>query len=171
MSSAFYNGNLGGLAGADLKCQGLADAANLSGTYTAWLSTQTTWASEKLPHLSTPYATIDSNGNKTTIANHWADLASGLHLAPIIYDENGVEVLSVRDVWTGSYVNGGWWVAGGFCQEWGSSDVAESGISGSFTATDSAWTMKYINDGLGGVGMANDKDTCDTENHLYCIEQ
>jgi cysteine-rich repeat protein len=39
VSSQMYDGNLGGLAGADAKCQALADAANLTGTYMAWIST------------------------------------------------------------------------------------------------------------------------------------
>ena len=37
VSSQTYDGNLGGLAGADAKCQGLADAAGLKGTFKALL--------------------------------------------------------------------------------------------------------------------------------------
>jgi len=39
VSSALYTGALGGLAGADQKCQALADAVPLGGTWRAWLST------------------------------------------------------------------------------------------------------------------------------------
>src|SRR5207248_2675590 len=38
VTSVMYDGNLGGLAGADAKCQARATAASLSGTYKAWLS-------------------------------------------------------------------------------------------------------------------------------------
>src|SRR5215212_6677746 len=38
LSSITYDGNLGGLSGADAKCQGLAAVAGLPGIYKAWLS-------------------------------------------------------------------------------------------------------------------------------------
>src|SRR5690242_15690863 len=38
VTSKTYQGTLGGLAGADMECQKLADAANLGGTWMAWLS-------------------------------------------------------------------------------------------------------------------------------------
>jgi len=37
VTSAWYTGNLGGVQGADSKCQGLAVVAGLEGTYKAWL--------------------------------------------------------------------------------------------------------------------------------------
>ena len=41
VTSANYTGDLGGLVGADSKCQALADSAGLDGNYKAWLSTNT----------------------------------------------------------------------------------------------------------------------------------
>ena len=48
-SSTSYNGNLGGLTGADAKCQSRAAAAGLTGTYKAWLSSTTINAKDRLP--------------------------------------------------------------------------------------------------------------------------
>src|SRR4029077_17175057 len=60
VSSATYGGgNLGGLTGADPKCQSLATAAVLPGTYKAWLSDDTTSAASRLTHSTNPYVLVD----------------------------------------------------------------------------------------------------------------
>jgi hypothetical protein len=50
VSGSKWNGNLGGLAGADAKCQQAADAAGLGGTFRAWISDDATSASSRLTH-------------------------------------------------------------------------------------------------------------------------
>ena len=50
VTSTTYTGNLGGLSGADSKCQARATAANLSGVWKAWLSTGDLAASSRITH-------------------------------------------------------------------------------------------------------------------------
>ena len=85
VTSAMYNGNLGGLSGADAKCQALANAAGLTGTFKAWLSDSTTSAKDRLTHSASGYARVDG----VIVANDWNDLVSGGLRNPIQIDENG----------------------------------------------------------------------------------
>src|ERR1700734_4365982 len=48
VSSAMYDGDLGGTAGADTACRNLAHASGLPGTYVAWLGTSTASAVSRL---------------------------------------------------------------------------------------------------------------------------
>lgn len=96
ITSQVFNGNLGGLAGADAKCQQLATAAGLGGTYKAWLSDSTTDARDRLTHATVPYRLVDG----TTVANDFTDLTDGSLDAPINRAENGT-VVGDRP-WTGT---------------------------------------------------------------------
>src|SRR4051794_402552 len=71
VSSALYSGALGGLSGADSKCQGLAAAAGLPGSYKAWLADTTGAPISRFVHSTGPYRLV----NGTTIAANWTDLA------------------------------------------------------------------------------------------------
>jgi cysteine-rich repeat protein len=62
VTSEIYTGNLGGLAGADAKCQSLADAAGLPGNYMAWLSTGASSPSTRFTQSPNPYVLV--NGTK-----------------------------------------------------------------------------------------------------------
>lgn len=55
LSSQIYPGNLGGLIGADEKCNTLAQAEGLPGLYKAWLSTASVAAATRLTHNPGPY--------------------------------------------------------------------------------------------------------------------
>lgn len=72
VTSTKYNGNLGGISGADAKCQERATAANLGGTWKAWISgSQSNSApSQRFAKATVPYTLIDG----TVIANNWTDL-------------------------------------------------------------------------------------------------
>jgi cysteine-rich repeat protein len=70
VSSKLYNGNLGGLAGADAKCQSLAQAAGLPGTYLAWLSTTAASPSTRFTHHNGPYVTTTG----VVVAWNWSYL-------------------------------------------------------------------------------------------------
>jgi len=105
VTSATYNGNLGGLAGADAKCQSLAAAANLAGTYKAWLSDATgSSPSNRFTHNPGPYVLVDG----TTIAVDWADLTNGGILVPINMTESGATLTfpPAENVWTGTRPDG-----------------------------------------------------------------
>lgn len=59
VTSGTYTGNLGGLTGADQECNTLAAAANLPGTYKAWLSTSNGSPSTRFVQSSVPYKLVD----------------------------------------------------------------------------------------------------------------
>jgi hypothetical protein len=73
VTSTLYNGNLGGLAGADSKCQARAAAVGLPGTYKAWLSSTTVPVGSRLTHSMVPYVLVTGS----VIAADWGALTSG----------------------------------------------------------------------------------------------
>ena len=80
-----YDGNLGGLAGADSKCQARADAAGLGGSWNAWLSDDAESASSRITRSSGPYTRVDG----VLVANNWDDLTDGSLQNPLSIDEFG----------------------------------------------------------------------------------
>ncbi len=157
MSSMVYKGyELGGLAGADAKCQALADAAGLSGTFKAWLSSSQGSPADRFTHSDT-YGYALRTG--TMIASDWSDLTDGTLAAPITTDENG------------SYIGGGWpWTGTGpdgtledasnTCFNWSSLSNNEFslGVCGAAIFTDAQWTVRSA-------------APCTWNGQLYCFEQ
>ena len=101
VTSTNYTGNLGGLAGADAKCQERANAANLGGTWKIWLSDTTGSPSTRFTKSSNPYKLL----NGTTIANNWSDLTDGTLQNPLNMTELGTTVQT--STWTNTKINGG----------------------------------------------------------------
>ncbi len=95
ITSTPYNGNLGGLAGADQKCQDAADAASLPGTYVALLSTNGVDATSRLGSAA---GWVRPDGK--FVASDVADLNDGLNYYPLRVNEFGGTVVK-RLVWTG----------------------------------------------------------------------
>src|SRR3989344_4313337 len=88
VTSTLYSGNLGGLAGADARCQERANVANLGGTWKAWLSDTTTSAASRLEHSPNPYTLV----NGRIIADNWEGLTgTGYLKSPIKINEFGNE--------------------------------------------------------------------------------
>ena len=101
VTSEVYTGNLGGLAGADQKCNALATTAGLSGTFMAWLSTAGESPSTRFTRSAIPYALVDG----TVIADDWGDLVDGaLQNAITQTDLGGVPPSSAA--WTNTRSNG-----------------------------------------------------------------
>ena len=88
ITSAKFKGNLGGLAGADDKCQAEADdPASIvpSGTYLAWLSDGTDSPDTRFTKSAHPYILLDG----TKIAENYTDLTDGTILHAINIDSTG----------------------------------------------------------------------------------
>jgi Putative metal-binding motif len=168
ITSQTFNGNLGGLAGADAKCQQLADAAGLGGTFKAWLSDSTTDARDRLDHATVPYRLVDG----PTVADDFTDLTDGSLDAPINRTENGT-VVNGRP-WTGTDSAGEacFQASGGTCnltaptggtiprlacEDWTTTEGIGEAVTGSI-ATSTAWTSE------------GDR-RCTDNQRLYCIQQ
>ena len=131
VTSNYYKvSDFGSLSGADSICQTRANAAGLTGTYKAWLSTGSTNAKSRIPNV--PYELV----NGTTVANSIADLTDGSLQNPINKDEFGNT--KTPPVWTGT--DGyGMTVPYHHCNNWSSSSdgMAAYGTAG---YKDSRWT-------------------------------
>jgi len=152
VSSVNYTGNLGGLSGADSKCQALASAVPaLSGkTFKAWLSNSTLSARDRLTHSTVPYILL----NTTVVANNWADLVDGTLQNPIILSEKNSQVLS--GVWTGTDEYGD--KRTDTCSDWTSDLHVINGRTGVSIYFGKGWTnMVYW--------------ACSFNFNLYCFEQ
>ncbi len=154
-TSTVYNGNLGGLSGADQKCQGRANAASLGGAWKAWLSDGTSSASQRLNHFTGPYTLLDGIG----VADNWTDLTDGSLDRNINMTEFKVIDSNLSSVWTGT------------------------DISGNSTDKNCAnWTVNFGWPYYGGVGSGNstlsywtkglsDFECSSSFMSLYCFEQ
>ena len=158
-TSTLQTGNMGGLAGADAKCQARAAAAGLSGTYKAWLSDGTGSPSTRFTRSTTPYELV--NGVK--IANNWTDLVDGTLLAAINVTESG-GVPPAGDVacttghaWTNTNTDGTQANAIYSCTNWTS--TAGGSTWGLFNQASGQWTS-YCSGGL-----------CSWNMTMYCFEQ
>lgn len=173
VTSQAFTGNLGGVAGADVKCQSLAQAAKLTGTFKAWLGNSTTTADSRTTHATVPYTLV----NGVVVANNYAGLISGHLLNGINVTELNTQSLggtatecffggTGKFAWTnanpdGSIANTN---AVNSCgSDW--NDVGPStaggpfGVVGVIGQVDGSWT----------VACASAE--CETTAPLYCIEQ
>jgi hypothetical protein len=170
VTSASYDGNLGGLSGADQSCQLLADAATLGGTFKAWLSSTTTSASERLTHSTGPYTLI----NGTKVASSWAGLTSGALLVPINVNEKGgpppaqpaaCGSVNVPVVWTSTSPTGALGTTqGATCADWTTSSSSNGAVFGLADHADASWTDGCSVQAAGSL-------ICATSAALYCFEQ
>jgi hypothetical protein len=161
VTSTTYTGALGGLEGADTRCQARANAANLPGTYKAWLSDSAESPATRFhcraascsPH---GYTRVDG---VTIVANDWTDLTDTSLDAAINVTELNQIFVATDTVWTYTKTDG---TAGGFqnthCLNWtdaGHDTLGDTGIpqNGNFF-----WTHF-------GTGR------CDQLSPLYCFQQ
>ncbi len=156
VSSGSYNGNMGGLPGADEICQGLADGAGLTGTYYAWLSDTLSSPDTRFTKATVPYVLPSG----LEIASNWSDLTDGTLTNPILEDEDGT-TLGYADVWTSTNVSGTSAVGTDStyaCGNWQSNTKLYLGLWGDATQVNSDWTNLW-------------EYRCDYTNAIYCFEQ
>jgi hypothetical protein len=154
-----YQGNLGGLAGADAICQERAAAAGLPGTdWTAWLSTsddeetETTGidAIDRIPDGQ--YQLVDG----TQVADDKADLTDGFLKAAINLDEEGNQIQIDGFVWTATEPDGT--DTGNNCNNWMDNSSGFFGDRGLSNPKDGGWTK------VEGAAAQ-----CGDSNRLYCF--
>ncbi len=151
-------GNIGGLAGADALCQVFADAAELPGTYKAWLSDQ---ALSPATRFTKDGKFVLADG--PTVAESWDDLTDGELDVPIYHDALGNTVTheELEGVWTNTSIDGTPISTEPYesCLNWTSSSSAYSARAGHFLYTDHDWTEYPV------------ELECDYLIHLYCFQQ
>jgi hypothetical protein len=174
VTSQVYTGNLGGIAGADAKCQMLAGAAHLTGSFQAWLGNATVSASSRLAHATLPYLLVDG----TMVAKDWNGLTSGRLIHAIDQTELGTAALGGTNtgcfydsavgllVWTNALPDGA--IANtnmtNSCgNNWNTAGPTDFGGPfgdvGLLGATDAQWTD------------ACQSARCENTSPLYCLEQ
>lgn len=146
VTTTAHDGNLGGLAGADKICQGLAEAAGLPGTYLAWLTDSKQSPVTRFTPFNGPYALV--GGSK--IANDFVDLTDGFPMGGVLRDETGASAGMILG-WTG--MTSSKFTATETCKDWTSSDAANSGM-----ALYTTWGQ-------------NVTQPCNAKSRLYCFEQ
>jgi len=152
VTSGSWTGNLGGMAGADSKCDAAVANAGFEGAWVALISTSSTDAIGRLP-TGISFVRMDN----AVIANNRADLFDGTIQNPINLNENnGIET---GHVFTGSESDG----------------TVSDNCGGMDTCGD--WTAGAVN---GEIGMVSQTDsnwiqsgcfsTCDSElKGIYCV--
>jgi cysteine-rich repeat protein len=161
VSSTLHTGNMGGLAGADAICQGLADAANLPGTYMAWLSTNEVngTPATRFAQSAFPYVTVTG----VKIADNWADLIDGTIDAALNVTElggappAGNPTCGANSVWSNTLQNGTIFNATTSCSNWTS--TAGGSHWGMSTAVNNLWSTWC----QGGI--------CSWQEPIYCFQQ
>jgi hypothetical protein len=160
-TSTTHNGNIGGLAGADAICNTRAQAANLPGTYMAWISTAAGSPSTRFTQSPFPYRLVTG----TKVADNWADLTDGFLDAPIDRTETGALSVntgsscggSPRTVRTGTASNGT--ATNATCNNFTSNVANVLGHVGNTTAFQNATWSQCA------------QQACNLTTALYCFQQ
>lgn len=153
VSSVVFEGDVGGLAGADEACQDLADTAQLDGTFKAFIVDGMMGLDRFEPAGSVPYVRLDG----FILANNWWQVADE---APLFFPIDRDEHRNLHDedftyAWTGITTNN---TARDLdCSNW--STIEGAGFVGSVTSSAVAWKA------------ANVERACNDPAHIYCIEQ
>ncbi|HSO39873.1 MAG TPA: hypothetical protein VLT33_45410 [Labilithrix sp.] len=155
VSSTELPGNLGGVAGADAKCQALADASTLARVkghaFRAWVSTAASSTSSRFVHGTRPYRRTDLG----LVALNWNNLVAGVLPGGISLDENGAN--RSGGAWTATTSKDALF-SGSSCLDWTTSSFAEKGTTG--------------NVGGNGNGWSSSSDVpCAQPARLYCFER
>jgi len=146
-------GDMGGLSGADERCQAEAKAASLPGMFRAWLSDSTQNVRNRFENAGTRRPFIQVGGTK--IADNWLDLIAGDLDAPITTTAKGEPgVLGL--VWTGTELDDSDAMNVDNCNDW--RELEGSGRTGTnIKSIGMGWSQ------FGGLG-------CRMEGLLYCFQ-
>lgn len=155
VSSTEVTGNLGGLAGADARCQALANASKeprVKGrAFLAWLSTSPSSPATRFVRGTRPYVRVDG----VSIANLWSELVSGGLRGGISLDETGVPRSGAA--WTATSSQNAVF-QGSSCADWTSAGFLERGGTGNVGGSGNGWS--------GGGDQP-----CVQVARLYCFEK
>lgn len=166
LTSAVYDGDLGGMKGADEKCNRLAAKAGLirdEREFRAVLFSDEETNPDYDPKEFFSYCSGGyylPNGKKVAKnTKHLFDIDSKLY-APIDYFENGRKRSGTRHVWTGAFKKDDKFMAADedCYQDWSSTKNDKTGMGGKSSETGREWLADGLSD-------------CDKKRRLYCAEQ
>jgi hypothetical protein len=153
-TKASFDGNLGGIAGADAKCNTYAKAAGLPGTFRAWLSDSSTDARTRVPEAG-PWRVLNKEGKQADVAFQDRAAWEGYPRVPIkntefgkeLHDLSGTTTTEIPYTWTGTNLGGT--KHGCHCKDWSTSNNPTSCANGEYGgvigsryggASDEKWT-------------------------------
>ncbi|MDB4941098.1 MAG: Tryptophan synthase alpha chain [Labilithrix sp.] len=156
VSEGMWNGQeVGGVTGADGKCQAEAEAAGLSGRHVAWLNGDQASFMGRIESDGGPWRRRDD----AVIFNDYGKLPTAPRV-PLLYTAKGQGVPHGTHFWTGQAFPDASKNPDVFesldCASWTSGDAGLLGVYGDPEGTRFDWTY------LG-------RDTCDQPRHLVCI--
>jgi hypothetical protein len=160
-TEATFDGDLGGLAGADEKCQTAADAEALGGTWKAWISDSTSNAYDRILGDGPWFAWRTWPYESTGWVLAFRDRAQlrGIPSAFLDGTERHFNLGGEGPVWTGTRIGGARGDAP-VCGDWKNDDAVEVGTIG--------WVN--VNPLVYWTDSENDA-SCATRAHLICFEQ
>lgn len=162
VTRAKFNGNLGGLAGADFKCRQAAAAAERDNpdNYRAWLSNSSASPLVTFKLQKTSGAPYYRLGDVKGLAEDFTSLVSTGIAHPIGYDEYGQPIEDGQPmVWTNTTATGQIANNAAHCNNWSSADDNWKGRLGDLNQSGPDWTEGY------------DKlQLCNLSARLYCFE-
>jgi hypothetical protein len=166
VTSTLYDANLGGLAGADAKCQERAAASGLGGIYKAWLSDANgNTPALRLTRSSGPYVLVTG----VLLADNWNALTTRTLQHTIDTTELGVaagaattSACGATSVWTDSFEDGTLFSGTETCLDW----TDATGVASSWGDWTSQvhWSSNCNGGNTAAIG-------CGSLNALYCFEQ
>lgn len=163
-STVFDGGEIGGLTGADDKCQVAALGAGLSGRFKAWLSAGNQTPATRFAAGTGPWRLrpndADGNDLPPVVATNLTDLVtcSGNCLQHAIDRTQTGEIVSgFNAVWTATFADGT--ASSQTCAGWTSSTGGDFGFLGDASKADAEWTNAARSFG------------CNIKSALYCFEQ
>jgi cysteine-rich repeat protein len=138
VTSLLSTGILGGLSGADSRCETLAEIAGLQVSFKAWLSDATTGPADR---FDTSFTGVYELVDGTLVAHGWTDLTDGSLSHPINLTEKGDE--SDASVWTNA-TPAGEPPGASHCDSWTSKSSMKNGSYGFSSASDTTWTQALL---------------------------
>jgi hypothetical protein len=156
VTSETWTGALGGLEGADKKCQAAANAECLGGEWKAFVSVSGLWAGDRVVADDSAFARVDGEllaSRKSELVGSQAD---GVDTLVQITETDELVDVAIKDVWTSTDVT----MPNNLpnCAGWTSEDSGETARTGSWDLADTRWGTD--------TGLA-----CDAKAHVYCFEQ
>lgn len=163
-SQVYAGGAVGGVEGAHIKCQTLAEQVGLDNhtMFRAWISDAQWSPATHFIHAQIPLVLLDG----TRVADDWADLVQNGPGMGIVLDEQGESRLYER-VWTGTAPSGKVFDPAQTCMNWSSSSPLHKSRVGR-TGVDPVDFMQWQT----GLQWTSEAILgCQYEWPLYCFEQ